>query len=110
MGLTRSTRINRTIRIATLLGCLAATACVGQAEAQPYAYQPIPPPRFEPPPPPPPPGPRLVWQAGGWDWTGRNYAWIPGHYVAWQPHAEHWIGGHWAYRGRQPFWVPAHWG
>lgn len=102
--------MNTRHRIAlSALALLGGLACVDGARAQPYGYAPIPPPQFEPPPPPPPPGPRMAWQNGGWEWTGRSYSWRPGHYVAWRPHYGQWMPGHWARRGYQNVWIPAHW-
>ena len=65
------------------------------------------PPRYEAMP-PPPPGPRVVWQRGGWDWTGSGYVWSAGYHVVrgaasrcldTGPGYRAWIPGHWARRG-----------
>jgi hypothetical protein len=29
---------------------------------------------------PPPPAPQYVWEEGYWQWTGRDYEWVPGHW------------------------------
>jgi hypothetical protein len=89
---------------AVLLSSLAG------AVAQPYAvapYPPVPPPRVEQV--PPPPNARFVWQPGHWQWRGREYAWVGGHYVQRRPHYAHYVPGHWTVRGGTWVWVPAHW-
>jgi hypothetical protein len=80
-------------------------ACFTPAAVAQYA--PVPPLRYEVRP-PPPPGPRMVWQAGAWNWNGRGYDWIPGHYVAFRPH-HHWAAGYWRGYGPHRVWVGPDW-
>jgi len=73
----------------------------------PYAP---PPPRYEVVP-APPPGRHsfVVWDPGHWNWDGRQWIWIPGHYEERpHPHAV-WVVGHWAPRHGQWVWIPPHW-
>ena len=59
--------------------------------------------------PPPPPGARMVWEPGHWQWDGRAYAWVGGHYVRpGRAHAQ-WVHGHWANQGGRWVWVGGHW-
>jgi hypothetical protein len=62
-----------------------------------------------------PPAPRdrveiLVWDPGRWRWDGRDWEWVPGHYVE-RPHREaHWEPGHWNERPNGSWvWIEGHW-
>jgi hypothetical protein len=106
-----------------LFGALsAAVGAAGSASARvgveffvpPVVVGPVmapPPPVVAPEPLPPPPGPveAMVWVPGHYEWSGRAYYWVHGHYIQrpepgliWEPgvwvnvhgHYE-WHGGHW---------------
>lgn len=57
---------------------------------------------------PPPPGPRFVWVNGYWGWTGREHAWVPGHWEAGRP-GFFWAQGRWVRHGHHWRWHPGHW-
>jgi YXWGXW repeat-containing protein len=62
---------------------------------------------------PPPPagrGEAVVWERGHWHWDGRDWEWIPGHFVE-RPHRQaEWVEGHWAERPNGTWaWTPGHW-
>ncbi len=84
---------------------------LGGYYAPPVVVAPAPPPPIREELVPPPPGPReaWVWVNGHYEWNGRSYFWVGGHYIErpevgliWEPgrwidrhgHWE-WIGGHW---------------
>jgi hypothetical protein len=101
--------------LAAALIALAASSAVAQpapppgpgaVEMAPYAP---PPPRIEAVPPPPVAPQPLYWVPGRWQWDGRGWIWIPGHYVARPPHRAHWVPGHWVARPGGWFWVEGHW-
>jgi hypothetical protein len=82
-------------------GCVvSAPAPVARVEFRP---PPIPVARYEVP--PPPPSPRHVWQPGGWHWNGREYVWLPGHYIVRLETYHRWVPGHW----EQGAWIGGHW-
>lgn len=121
--------MSRRARMLIFLGLAASLAIAADASAAPIPggrapsgavvlvqgviispYAP-PPPRYEVAP-PPPPGRHsfVVWDPGHWNWDGRAWVWISGHYEERpHPHAV-WVVGHWGhYRDGRWFWVPAHW-
>jgi WXXGXW repeat (2 copies) len=62
---------------------------------------------------PPPPAGRadvVVWERGHWHWDGRDWEWVPGHFVE-RPHRQaEWVEGHWAERPNGAWaWIPGHW-
>jgi hypothetical protein len=70
--------------------------------------------RIEPPAPvvetiPPPPSPRHLWVGGYHRWSGRQYVWVPGHYVVRPRRFSAWVPGHWRHVHRGWYWVPGHW-
>ena len=86
----------------------AAVRIEGGLIVPPVVVAPGPPPplRHEIVPPPPGPSGLAVWVPGHWEWSGRSYFWVGGHYVErpevgliWEP--GRWIGrhGHWEWRG-----------
>ena len=90
-----------------LAGLAVPLALPLAAEAQPiHRYPPIPPPRREGPR-GRPPGPRMSWQPGHWQWTGRGYAWVPGQWV--RARRGRWADGYWAPRRGGQVWVPGGW-
>ncbi len=58
---------------------------------------------------PAPPSPRHVWLPGYHRWSGREYVWVPGHYVVRPRHRSAWAPGHWVESPRGWYWVPGHW-
>lgn len=96
--------IKRLLLAAVVASSIAGFA--GEAFAQP-PYPPLPPPRYEVV--PPPRGPRFIWEPGHWQWTGVQYAWVPGRYIARRPHYAQYAPGHWEARRGAWVWVPAHW-
>lgn len=70
--------------------------------------------RPAPPPPraeyqPPPPDQRAVWDPGHWNWNGREYVWVGGHYIERPNVATRWEPGHWVQRGGSWAWVEGSW-
>src|SRR3954462_9707386 len=51
-------------------------------------------------------GQATTWLPGHWGWTGTNWAWVDGQYVA-RPHAAaRWMPGHWEQRATGDYvWV-----
>jgi hypothetical protein len=93
-------------RLLPLLATLALMGCVVEQTAPPNPYPVLPPPRVETV--PRPPGPNVVWEPGQWHWNGRDYVWLPGHYVERAP-GRHWEPGHWVLEGRNWVWLPGRW-
>jgi len=58
---------------------------------------------------PPAPSAGAAWEAGHWRWTGTEWAWEPGHYVASPRAGSQWVAGYWAQQGNGWVWVPGHW-
>jgi hypothetical protein len=64
--------------------------------------------------PPPPPMERVrprrgfVWVEGGYDWRGRRYVRLPGHWERVRP-GRHWHGGHWEWQGDHYGWSRGDW-
>lgn len=55
------------------------------------------------------PGPGYVWTTGYWRWTGGDYAWVPGTWVARPRPAAVWMAGHWVRRPGGWVWIGGHW-
>ena len=55
------------------------------------------------------PGPQYVWTRGYWRWTGTDYVWVPGSYVARPSVAATWVEGQWQRRPGGWMWVAGHW-
>jgi hypothetical protein len=53
---------------------------------------------------------RMVWDPGHWRWNGRQYVWIPGHYLEKPRRTAVWVPGQWMARHRGWVWVEGHWG
>ena len=74
--------------------------------------------RSQPPPaaalPPPPPPERVrprrgwVWVEGGYEWRGRQYVRLPGHWERERP-GRQWHSGRWEWRGDRYAWIPGTW-
>ncbi len=69
-------------------------------------------------PPPPPPqrevvviqqDSRTVWIEGYWFYTGREYAWVPGHWESPPPRAHYYVPPHWKRRGHTSIYVRGYW-
>ncbi len=60
---------------------------------------------------PVPPGPpeRLVWVAGHYEWSGRGYYWVSGHYIERPEPGLIWEPGVWVSRGGHWEWAGGHW-
>jgi hypothetical protein len=99
------------IRTVALIGLLvlgaSATLYSPPAEARTYIDVRIapPPPRHE----------EIViregyeWAPGYWNWNGRRYVWIGGHYIAVRP-GRHWAHPYWEHRGRGWRYHEGYWG
>src|SRR5713226_2049421 len=55
------------------------------------------------------PGPGYVWTRGYWRWTGSDYVWLPGSWVARPRPAAVWVEGHWVRRPGGWVWIAGHW-
>jgi hypothetical protein len=55
------------------------------------------------------PGRNHVWVGGHWRWTGNDYDWVPGRWVAPERGYRRWVPGHWAHTKRGYYWVEGHW-
>ena len=58
---------------------------------------------------PPPPNERAVWDPGRWNWNGREYVWVGGHYIERPNVAMRWEPGHWAPQGGNWVWIDGRW-
>jgi hypothetical protein len=60
--------------------------------------------------PPPPGSPEVtVWAPGHWEWSGRSYFWVGGHYVERPEPGLVWVPARWAERHGRWEWVGGHW-
>jgi hypothetical protein len=55
------------------------------------------------------PGRGYVWTHGYWRWTGSDYVWVPGAWVARPRSTAVWVEGHWARRAGGWVWIAGHW-
>ena len=55
------------------------------------------------------PGSRYVWVGGHWRWTGADYDWVPGRWVARPRPAAVWVDGRWTRRGSGWAWYDGYW-
>jgi hypothetical protein len=55
------------------------------------------------------PGTTYVWTRGYWRWTGTDYVWMPGSYVARPRPAAVWVEGRWVRRPGGWVWMPGQW-
>lgn len=55
------------------------------------------------------PAERMVWNPGHWQWDGREYAWVPGHYVERPFREARWAPGHWIERDGGWVWEDGRW-
>jgi hypothetical protein len=95
--------------VATGIGVMAAPA-MAQFSAEVYVPAAPPPPRVEVVPTLPPERIEVErWQPGYWRWSGHEYVWVEGHYMARpRPRAE-WIPGRWEQHPRGWVYVEGHW-
>ena len=70
-----------------------------------------PPPRSEEIPPPPPGQDSMVrWDPGHWRYTGNDWVWVQGHYIARPSQVANWVPGHWAQAADGGWvWEQGHW-
>ena len=57
----------------------------------------------------PTPAPNFVWMRGYWSWSGGDYVWNPGRWVAVERGYHKWVPGHWVGTRRGWYWVEGHW-
>jgi hypothetical protein len=55
------------------------------------------------------PGRQYVWTRGYWRWTGTDYVWVPGNWVARPRATAVWVEGQWQRRPGGWVWVAGHW-
>jgi WXXGXW repeat (2 copies) len=55
------------------------------------------------------PGPGYIWTRGYWRWTGAQYVWVPGTWIARRTAAAVWVEGHWLRRPGGWVWIAGHW-
>jgi hypothetical protein len=58
---------------------------------------------------PPPPAAVDTWVPGHWAWTGTEWSWVPGQYIARPASQATWVPGHWEQQGSEYVWVAGHW-
>jgi hypothetical protein len=58
---------------------------------------------------PPAPNEHVVWDPGRWNWDGRGYVWVSGHYVERPYQQAVWEPGHWIERNGGWVWDEGHW-
>ncbi|HWE76162.1 MAG TPA: hypothetical protein VG328_23580 [Stellaceae bacterium] len=58
---------------------------------------------------PPAPSTDVVWQPGHWAWTGSQYTWVSGVYVARPRPQVAWVPGHWDRGSNGWTWVDGYW-
>ena len=99
---------------ALLPAILLLAACAPGTKTPGWTFAPAEPPRSAQqeviPSPPEGKGDRYVWQLGYWDWDGKEYNWVPGHFVERPDGGGNWVDGHWIYAGTDHWiWIPGHW-
>jgi len=56
------------------------------------------------------PGSGHAWVRGYYQWTGRSYVWVPGHWERWPRARARWYDGSWRHDRRHGwYWVEGHW-
>jgi hypothetical protein len=58
---------------------------------------------------PPAPTADVVWQPGHWSWSGSQYVWVNGVYVARPRPQVAWVPGHWDQSPNGWAWVDGYW-
>lgn len=109
-------RFNRGLLGGLSLGALSVVAGASLLTTAAYAQDVIylhtapPPPRVEAIPVLPPERVEVDrWQPGYWRWTGDEYAWVDGHYVAAPQRGAVWVPGRWQEDSRGWFYMQGHW-
>jgi len=52
----------------------------------------------------------MAWVPGHWNWTGTNWAWVDGQYIAPPQPAARWLPGHWEQQATGGYaWVDGRW-
>src|SRR5882724_392175 len=105
-------RPSRAAALALLLAlAVGATGCiVREPRGEIIATQAPPPPRVEVVPAPPRPREVVEWEPGRWQWEGREYRWIPGHYIERPRREAVYVPGHWDERPNGRWvWIGPHW-
>ena len=80
-----------------------------EATTNVVVQQPPPPPPMQPEYFPPQPDPYAVWIPGAWEFDGRAYIWVVGHWVVPPPHYVHYVGPHWSYRDGGYVYIRGYW-
>jgi hypothetical protein len=103
--------MNRTLVFA-LASCAAFAVAQGAFAQEYYGPESLAPPA--PPPvaredlvPVPPEG--AVWVQGHYEWNGRNYFWVGGHYTQPSEAGLYWEPGRWVDRYGRWEWIAGHW-
>ena len=99
------------LSLVPLAGCVveARGPRAAVAVAAPVVYVPVPPPAPVVEAVPVCPGPRYIWTRGYYRWSGREYLWVPGRWVA-RPHGHaRWVEPEWRHHNRGWFFVEGHW-
>lgn len=108
-----SSRLLLTAAVALPLLSLAAGCVVEERRPAVEVVAPKPPPavRYEVAPPLPPQRMEVVvWDPGHWRWDGRDWDWVPGHYIERPQREARWEPGHWVERPNGTWaWVEGHW-
>jgi hypothetical protein len=84
---------------------------LGGYYAPPVVVAPAPPPPIREEVVPVPPGPpdRAVWVQGHYEWSGRGYFWVNGHYIERPEPGLFWEPGRWIPRHGHWEWTGGHW-
>ena len=56
-----------------------------------------------------PPQPEVIWMSGHWRWSGREFYWVPGQWVAVRQGYRTWVSGRWIKTRRGWYFIEGHW-
>ena len=56
-----------------------------------------------------PPRPGAIWMSGHWRWSGREFYWVPGEWVAVRPGYRTWVPARWIKTRRGWYFIEGHW-